>query len=1051
MTKKSFLYILVVLAGNLLFSACENPVSDSGKAVTPQTPVIETQPQSAEYAPGETVEALTVAASVTDGGTLSYQWYSADSAGAAGAAIADAVGQSYTPPIPDTITADTVTWYWAVAANARGGKTATAASSRAAISVTNTKTPVIGTQPQSAEYEPGETAAELTVEATVNDGGTLSYQWYKADSADDTTGTVISDEITASYTPSIPASITADVVTWYWVVVTNTKDGQTALIKSAVARVTVTNTPSPPAAVPVIGTQPQNAEYAPGAAASALTVAATVTDDGTLSYKWFKADSADGEGAAITGANGASYTPVLPASVTADTVIWYWVVVTNTTPAFKTASTASDKATITVIYTPQAETPTIGTQPQGATYSLYVDTASALTVAASVTDGGTLSYQWYSAASANADGTVIDSATTASYTPPLDAAGTVYYYVSVTNTVVIDGETKTATVKSGAAAIVVNSVTLPLIYRVNEAGDAFTGTFASSQTVTATLTGDNAAIAGAKNLKGETSATLKTVDTGTAVSGNTNGYIALGSITGKLLKTLESWTLETYVYIPAAYTTQDLGDAPYVFTFAKKAVVSGSSGNGPVMSSPLKNLWFRMSPESWGSWGSTIMYTQQVDGDFKAGGAWRHIVYTLDGPNKTARVYMDGVKKMERIASGNDPWYNTTDLDVFEYGFLGHAPNNTDANLKAQYYQFSLYSGAQTPDVIAPAMAATLYQLNGDPPVTDFTFAASTDLKVGTSTVAAGATVGSFGTVVGGTAPFAYSLVAGSGDTNNGLFTISGADLKVGSVAISDAGTKYVRVQITDSKNETFVKACTLGVAAANADSTLKLHHTFAAADGVNVLDATGNHTGKLMNGATLGTENGIGVLVLGGDENDWFDVGSTLGPVLSETSAITVSVYMYVATAPTKNALWAFGTDEYSGGDYPVIHLQLNDGTTKKTEVDASMTGWSNHKWVYSGSEVAIGAWVHLLYTQDGNTGKLYYNGAEVASASDVYTLNQLSTSARGALDNNSIGKHPHGSWEKCLKDTKVADFRVYNRVLSGTEITALYASEIFAALSSE
>ncbi len=98
-----------------------------------------------------------------------------------------------------------------------------------------------------------------------------------------------------------------------------------------------------------------------------------------------------------------------------------------------------------------AETPTITTQPVGAEYELGAE-AAALTVAAAVSDGGTLSYQWYaSETDSNTDGTAISGATDASYTPAAAEIGTCYYYCVVTNT--IDGVT--ASVNSETAAVTV--------------------------------------------------------------------------------------------------------------------------------------------------------------------------------------------------------------------------------------------------------------------------------------------------------------------------------------------------------------------------------------------------------------------------------------------------------------------------------------------------------------------------------------------------------------------------------------------------------------------
>lgn len=74
-----------------------------------------------------------------------------------------------------------------------------------------------------------------------------------------------------------------------------------------------------------------------------------------------------------------------------------------------------------------AQVPSITKQPTGATYSLN-GKARPLTVEASVSDGGVLSYQWFK------DEKEISGAVTSSYTPSTSEAGSSVYYVRVTNT-----------------------------------------------------------------------------------------------------------------------------------------------------------------------------------------------------------------------------------------------------------------------------------------------------------------------------------------------------------------------------------------------------------------------------------------------------------------------------------------------------------------------------------------------------------------------------------------------------------------------------------------
>jgi len=117
--------------------------------------------------------------------------------------------------------------------------------------------------------------------------------------------------------------------------------------------------------------------------------------------------------------------------------VYYYVRITNTNnnaSGAKTAAVTSDLARVAI--GDNAAAPTISVQPVGKAYMGGHQPAAVtpLTVTASV-GAGTLSYQWYSNTSNSTTGaTLITGATSASYTPPVTAAGDVYYFVRVTNT-----------------------------------------------------------------------------------------------------------------------------------------------------------------------------------------------------------------------------------------------------------------------------------------------------------------------------------------------------------------------------------------------------------------------------------------------------------------------------------------------------------------------------------------------------------------------------------------------------------------------------------------
>jgi uncharacterized repeat protein (TIGR02543 family) len=429
-------------------------------------PSISVQPRSATYTVGDSAAALSVTAASRDGGTLSYQWQSRSDSNGEWTAISDATESSYTPPTTEPGTLS----YHVEVTNARedvdGTKTASTTSAAATVRVNpapivNALAPSISVQPRSATYTAGDSAAALSVTAASRDGGTLSYRWQ---SRSDSNGewTAISESTESSYTPPTTEPGTLS----YRVEVTNAREDvngtKTASTSSIAATVTVNPVPIVNAQTPVLSAEPLSATYTIGDTAAALTVTAAVSDGGTLSYRWQSRASADGQWTAISGATESSYTP----SAAAVGTFSYCVEITNTNDAVngtKTASINSAEAAITVIHI-GAQRPVLSVQPQNGTYAVG-DAAAALTVSATVTDGGTLSYQWHSR-TVNSSPAPIDGATGTSHTPSAAAPGTVYYYVVVTNTNNKVEGAKTATIRSREAKIMTGVGTGDLAFDV---------------------------------------------------------------------------------------------------------------------------------------------------------------------------------------------------------------------------------------------------------------------------------------------------------------------------------------------------------------------------------------------------------------------------------------------------------------------------------------------------------------------------------------------------------------------------------------------------------
>ena len=435
----------------------------------PQIPSITAHPHGGSVTTG-TVDAvynLTVTANVTDGGTLSYQWYRNTAANNTGGTIINsATGVTYAAPIE---TAGTFHYYVIVTNTVTNddddsNKTVTAASNVATLTVNgfvNAQIPSITTQPQSRTITVG--AAGVTCSLTVGvasatDGGALSYQWYSNTTASNAGGTLIDSATNPTYTA--PIDMTGSF--YYYVIVTNTiadnNDGGAKTATAASNTVTITVNANVNAETPYITTQPQSRTVTTGTAnaTSKLTVSANVADSGTLSYQWYRNIAASNTGGTvISGAIGVTYAAPINAAGT----FYYYVTITNTITdngdgGIKSAQLTSNAVTLTVNDVVNVQIPSITIQPKGG--EVTVDATGAthlLSVTASAVGSSTLAYQWY------VDGKAITGATSATYAAPINAAETFYYYVTVTNAIPDngDGGEKSATVMSDVVILTVQS------------------------------------------------------------------------------------------------------------------------------------------------------------------------------------------------------------------------------------------------------------------------------------------------------------------------------------------------------------------------------------------------------------------------------------------------------------------------------------------------------------------------------------------------------------------------------------------------------------------
>ena len=239
----------------------------------------------------------------------------------------------------------------------------------------------------------------------------------------------------------------------YRIIVTNT-DSDTDVVSNPATLHVVDVTR---AQLPVITGHPADAAVISNDSVT-LSVTAEITDRGTLTYQWFSSTTdRNTGGTAVRGATSRTFTP----PVTSDGTIYYYVVITNTNnyvSGNRTATATSNTARVTVSPLVNAQAPEITAQPESEIVN--IDGNAILIVSAESRDRGTISYQWFrNDTDSNTGGTPINGAIGASFTPPVNTLGTIYYYVVVTNTNNNINGTRTATVTSQAVSI--NVITTP--------------------------------------------------------------------------------------------------------------------------------------------------------------------------------------------------------------------------------------------------------------------------------------------------------------------------------------------------------------------------------------------------------------------------------------------------------------------------------------------------------------------------------------------------------------------------------------------------------------
>ena len=376
-----------------------NPTPDDPTPVNP-TPEITKQPVSVQWEEGSTPVPLKVEATISSG-TVTYQWFKD------GNKLDGATSDTYQPTEKGS--------YYVVVSNA-GDSTKSVTSFKVTVVITakdELLPPTItGDLAESVSYDKASQINTLSITANATEGADIYYLWYK-----DGTSIGAPSKDASTYAPTAFGSYYCALYASKGDQVSQTVNSKTIVISESGITATVSVTPT--------------SAYTDNQLEVTVKYNVEAAD---LKYQWVKTDNNSGADVIVSGATSATYTPTEAGK--------YYCKVTVTSNNDKNNSKVVKSTYVEVIApTPiDPEIPTINSineKTTAFTQTVKEGGELKLTVVASVSDGGTLTYAWYESKSASPIGTG------ATYSKAnVTSADAGEYYVTVTNT--LNGNTKEA-------------------------------------------------------------------------------------------------------------------------------------------------------------------------------------------------------------------------------------------------------------------------------------------------------------------------------------------------------------------------------------------------------------------------------------------------------------------------------------------------------------------------------------------------------------------------------------------------------------------------------
>lgn len=277
-----------------------------------------------------------------------------------------------------------------------------------------------------------------------------------------------------------------------------------------------------------------------------------------------------------------------------------------------------------------------------------------------------------------------------------------------------------------------------------------------------------------------------------------------------------------------------------------------------------------------------------------------------------------------------------------------------------------------------------------------------------------------------GSQPISGAIVNGTSPLRLGFSAASSTDIQVLNGRMDEVRIYNRALSVTEINELNQIAGC--------GSDSLTGHWRMDEASGSTVSDSSpcGMNSGILRGGAGWTTgKNGAAISLDGVDDYAEIPDHSSLGGM----SALTVSAWVKLDQLPSSGKYFTVAGKDQSGSE---ASYRIAIGSNGTGHFVVSTTG---NYWYTAGTQanfttaLSPGTWYYITGTYDGTTVKVYVNGSLQGSGSQAISgmiVNGTSPLRIGYPTSSNVGYFKGA----------VDDVRIYDRALTGAELTALYQS---------